>query len=337
LTQVIHKLRWADGQTTVQFKNAGIVDWRAAAMGEIPEHDRLCDFTQASKGLHDDLKDTWRRALREKDDDESALDCFDRLATAEGLGARLLREAGARPEAEGQENWTAEQKRVIGENYGFFSLLVDGCAAFRTLVLCPRYTGNRARIEPHIWTVEGREYYALAINYQQYVVIDHSLRHSMALRRAGRTARRHSESVEVSAKHRALGVNPDTIRTALVLSEVRAKHIISDLLVLRDDEKLRYIANLRETLDAEEANIGAPAPMDVEEPSPAPAPAPPRPERSVSPPPAKKRRGAEPSPPRATGSPQQPMMSPLRTNPAALLAFGKLRRRSNEGNGVRYD
>ena len=329
MTQVIHKLRWADGQTTVQFKNAGIVDWRAAAMGEIPEHDRLCDFTQASKGLHDDLKDTWRRALREKDDDESALDCFDRLATAKGLGALLLREAGARPEAEGQENWTAEQKRVIGENYGFFSLLVDGCAAFRTLVLCPRYTGNRARIEPHIWTVEGREYYALAINYQQYVVIEHSLRHSMALRRAGRTARRHSESVEVSAKHRALGVNPDTIRTALVLSEIRAKHIISDLLVLRDDEKVRYIANLRETLDAEAANIGAPAPMDVEEPSPAPAPAPPRPERSVSPPPAKKRRGAEPSPQRS--------MSPLKASPAALARHHDFRKRASEDGGLQYD
>ena len=333
LTQVIGKLKWADAQTTVRFKNAGIVDWRAAAVGEFPEHDILCDFTQASKGLHDDLKDTWRRALREKDDDESALDCFDRLATAEGLGARLLREAGARPEAEGQENWTAEQKRVIGENYGFFSLLVDGCAAFRTLVLCPRYTGNRARIEPHIWTVEGREYYALAINYQQYVVIEHSLRHSMALRRAGRTARRHSESVEVSAKHRALGVNPDTIRTALVLSEVRAKHIISDLLVLRDDEKVRYIANLRETLDAEAANIGAPAPMDVEEPSPAPAPAPPRPKRRVSPPreppPAKRRRAAAPPPPRA--------MSPLKASPDALARYHDFRKRASEDGGLQYD
>ena len=324
LTQVIGKLKWADAQTTVRFKNAGIVDWRAAAVGEFPEHDILCDFTQASKGLHDDLKDTWRQALREKDDNESALDCFDRLATAKGLGARLLREAGARPEAEGQENWTEEQIRVIGRDYGFFSLLVEGLAAFRTLVLCPRYTGFRARIEPHIWTVSGSEFYALAINYQQYAVIEHSLRYSMALRRAGRTARRDSESVAVKAKHRALGVNADTIRTALVMSEVRAKHIISDLLVLRDDEKVRYIANLRETLDAEAANIGAPAPMDVEEPSPAPAPAPPRPQRRVSPsrqlPPAKRRRAAEPSPP------------PPRT-------WSDIRRLSEEsgGRGVQYD
>ncbi len=190
-------------------------------------------------------------------------------------------------------------------------------------MLCPRYTGFRARIEPHIWTVSGSEFYALAINYQQYAVIEHSLRYSMALRRAGRTARRDSESVAVAAKHRALGVNADTIRTATVLSEVRAKHIISDLLVLRDDEKLRYIANLRETLDAEAANIGAPAPMDVEEPSPAPAPAPPRPQRRVSPsrklPPAKRRRAAEPSPP------------PPRT-------WSDIRRLSEEsgGRGVQY-
>lgn len=321
LTQVIHKLRWADAQTTVRLANAGIVDWRAAAVGEIPEHDILCDFTQASKGLHDDLKDTWRQALLEKDDNESALDCFDRLATAKGLGARLLREAGARPES--GEAFSEEQIRVIGKDYGFFSFLVDGLAAFRTLVLCPRYTGFRARIEPHIWTAKGAEFYGLAINYQQYAVIEHSLRHSMALRREGRTARRDSESVAVKAKHRALGVNADTIRTALVMSEVRAKHIISDLLVLRDDEKVRYIANLRETLDAEAANIGAPAPMDVEEPSPAPAPAPPRPKRRVSPPreppPAKRRRAAAPSPPRPR-------------------TWGELRRQSEEsgGRGVQY-
>ena len=233
-----------------------------------------------------------------------------------------MREAGARPES--GEAFSEEQIRVIGKDYGFFSFLVDGLAAFRTLVLCPRYTGFRARIEPHIWTAKGAEFYGLAINYQQYAVIEHSLRHSMALRREGRTARRDSESVAVKAKHRALGVNADTIRTALVMSEVRAKHIISDLLVLRDDEKVRYIANLRETLDAEAANIGAPAPMDVEEPSPAPAPAPPRPKRRVSPPreppPAKRRRAAAPSPPRPR-------------------TWGELRRQSEEsgGRGVQYD
>ena len=81
---------------------------------------------------------------------------------------------------------------------------------------------------------------------------------------------------------------------------------------------------VRETLDAEEANIGAPAPMDVEEPSPAPAPAPPRPKRRVSPPrqppPAKRRRAAEPSSPRTR-------------------TFFELRRLSEEsgGRGVQYD
>ena len=272
-----------------------------------------------------------------------------------------------------------EQIRVIGEHYGFYSFLVGGCAALRTLVLCARYTGDAARNEPHIWTALAGDFYGLAINYQQYVIIEASMRYAMGLRREGRTARRDSESAAVTAKHRALGVNADTIRTAGVLSAVRARAIIGDLLILEGDKRASYIADLRQVLNDAEADDDAAAPMesserrvsvdesssssddssseeeaeeeedeapaaamDVEEPAPAPAPAPApsRPKRRVSPsrqpPPAKKRRGAEPSPPRATGSPQQPM-SPLRTNPAALLAFGKLRRLSNEGNGVRYD
>jgi len=282
-----------------------------------------------------------------------------------------LWEAGARPES--GEAFSEKQIRVIGEHYGFYSFLVGGCAALRTLVLCARYTGDAARNEPHIWTALAGDFYGLAINYQQYVIIEASMRYAMGLRRAGKSLRRDSDSVAVSAKHRALGVNADTIRTAGVLSAVRARAIIGDLLILEGNDRASYIADLRQVLDDAEANIDAPAPMessevsavsadkssssddssseeeedeapaaamDVEEPAPAPAPAPPRPKRRVSPPrqppPAKKRRGAEPSPPRATGSPQQPM-SPLRTNPAALLAFGELRRRSNEGNGVRYD
>jgi len=245
--------------------------------------------------------------------------------------------------------------------------LVGGCAALRTLVLCARYTGDAARNEPHIWTALAGDFYGLAINYQQYCVIEASMRYGMRLRREGKSARRHSDSVPVSAEDSAVGVNADTIRTAGVLSAVRARAIIGDLLILEGKRRASYIADLRQVLDDAEADDDAAAPMEsserrvsVDESSssddssseeeedeapaaamdveaPAPAPAPPRPERSVSPPPAKKRRGAEPSPPRATGSPQQPMMSPLRTNPAALLAFGKLRRRSNEGNGVRYD
>ena len=174
------------------------------------------------------------------------------------------------------------------------------------------------------------------------------MRYAMGLRRAGKSLRRDSDSVAVSANHRALGVNADTIRTAGVLSAVRARAIIGDLLILEGDKRASYIADLRQVLNDAEADDDAAAPMesserrvsvdesssssddsssseeedeapaaamDVEEPAPAPAPA--RPKRRDSPPrqppQAKKRRGAEPSPPRATGSPQQPM-SPLRTN-----------------------
>ena len=369
-TQAIEGLRQADAQTTARLGQAGIVNWRVAAPGEIERHDVLCDFTLASPDLQRDVEDAWRRALREKGEGERALDCFDRIATEEGLAARFLSEAGARPES--GEAFSEEQIRVIGEHYGFYSFLVDGCAALRTLVLCARYTGDAARNEPHIWTALAGDFYGLAINYQQYAIIEASMRYAMGLRRAGKSLRRYSGDVTVSPIHSAVGVTADTIRTAGVLSAVRARAIIGDLLILEGDDRASYIADLRQVLDDAEANIDAPAPMesserrasllgsssdessseedeeedeapaaamDVE--APAPAPAPPRPKRRVSidmgaAPAAKKRRGAEPSPPRATGSPQRPM-SPLKTDPAALAAWGKLRRRASGDNGVRYD
>ena len=369
LTQAIEGVRQADAETTAVLYSAGIRNHEVKAPGELVAQDVFCDFTKASADLQKEVNDAWRRALREKAEDEKALDCFDKIATEEGLAAHFLSEAGARPES--GEAFSEEQVRVIGEHYGFYSFLVGGCAALRTLVLCARYTGDAARNEPHIWTALAGDFYGLAINYQQYVIIEASMRYAMGLRREGRTARRDSESAAVTAKHRALGVNADTIRTAGVLSAVRARAIIGDLLILEGDKRASYIADLRQVLNDAEADDDAAAPMesserrvsvdesssssddsssseeedeapaaamDVEEPAPAPAPA--RPKRRDSPPrqppQAKKRRGAEPSPPRATGSPQQPM-SPLRTNPAALRAWGEFRRRSNEGNGVRYD
>ena len=366
LTQAIEGVRQADAETTAVLYSAGIRNHEAKAPGELVAQDVFCDFTRASDDLQKEVNDAWRRALREKAEDEKALDCFDRIATKDGLAAHFLWEAGARSES--GEAFSEEQIRVIGEHYGFYSFLVGGSAALRTLVLCARYTGDAARNEPHIWTALAGDFYGLAINYQQYCVIEASMRYGMRLRREGKSARRHSDSVPVSAEDSAVGVNADTIRTAGVLSAVRARAMISDLLILEGNERASYIADLRQVLDDAEANIDAPAPMESserrvsadessssgdssseeeEDEAPAaamdveaPAPAPPRPERSVSPPrgppPAKKRRGAEPSPPRATGSPQQPM-SPLRTNPAALAAWGEFRRRSNEGNGVRYD
>ena len=171
-TQAIEGLRQADAQTTARLGQAGIVNWRVAAPGEIERHDVLCDFTLASPDLQRDVEDAWRRALREKAEGEKALDCFDRIATEEGLAARFLSEAGARPES--GEAFSEEQIRVIGEHYGFYSFLVDGCAALRTLVLCARYTGDAARNEPHIWTALAGDFYGLAINYQQYAIIEAS-------------------------------------------------------------------------------------------------------------------------------------------------------------------
>ena len=346
-TQAIEGLRQADAQTTARLGQAGIVNWRVAAPGENVRHDVLCDFTLASPELQRDVEHAWRRALREKGEGERALDCFDRIATEEGLAARFLWEAGARPRSKDQADWTAHQKRIIGENYGFFSFLVDGCAALRTLVLCPRYTGHRARIEPHLWTAKAADFYGLAINYQQYCVIEASMRYGMRLRREGKSARRHSDSVPVSAEDGAIGVTADTIRTAGVLSEIRANQIISDLLILQGDKRASYIADLRKVLNDREADDDAAAP--------APSPAPPPPERRVSfqssssdeassssssedeaPPPRKKRRGAEPSPPRATGSPQR-SMSPLKASPDALARYHDFRKRASEDGGLQYD
>ena len=375
LTQAIEGVRQADAETTAVLYSAGIRNHEAKAPGELVAQDVFCDFTKASDDLQRDVEYLWRRALREKGEDERALDCFDRIATEEGLAARFLWEAGARPES--GEAFSEEQVRVIGEHYGFYSFLVGGCAALRTLVLCARYTGDAARNEPHIWTALAGDFYGLAINYQQYAIIEASMRYAMGLRRAGKSLRRYSGDVAVSPIHSAVGVTADTIRTAGVLSAVRARAIIGDLLILEGDDRASYIADLRQVLDDAEANIDAPAPMESSEVSavsadesssssddssseeeaeeeedeapaaardveaPAPAPAPPRPKRRVSidagaAPAAKKRRGAEPSPPRATGSPQRPM-SPLKTDPAALAAWGKLRRRASGDNGVRYD